>query len=307
MAEPVHYNCSLRGKCENDPYGPYVSLGHCQSKCVGQEQVEPRMLVFHFAPGEATALAPFDQVEVIRQITTVTVPREEARDILLALADQNWEVLAQYPSLLPWVRTQSAEALSFKINIDGDREVLNYISTHNLAAIQEVVIRQPFAPYLRAGDYIHFTRSNGQPLIYLWQGEGLRGDIFIKMIPGRGWRCRSPNSNIFVQCPADVVFPYMNTWTVNVGVDDEVAVHIKERHFKEVQTYILQQPIARRLRDGDKVQFILSDGVRLVYIWDKNGLRNDLYLQHIATIGWRCRHPVNRSFIRCPDNLILPS
>jgi hypothetical protein len=69
-----HYACNFHGHCEVDDEGAFDTQELCEHQCEGSEQVDTQ-----YTLAEALHLAPSDQVEVVRRLTGITVPRGRVR------------------------------------------------------------------------------------------------------------------------------------------------------------------------------------------------------------------------------------
>jgi hypothetical protein len=99
----VKYNCSLRGTCEADPYGPFSSQDECSLNCTAVTRRDEVELIFQYNLTDASGLAPSDRVRIIYSLTRVSVDTNDSHAILLALDQQDMEPLLPYPSLVDYV------------------------------------------------------------------------------------------------------------------------------------------------------------------------------------------------------------
>jgi len=98
----MNYSCSLRGVCEEDPYGPFPSLQDCQRQCRGTPSVDTQLLIYQFAPEGALVLAPSDQREVLRRLQNLDVDDpSDLREILSALGTNDPSDLLSFPIFYP--------------------------------------------------------------------------------------------------------------------------------------------------------------------------------------------------------------
>ena len=90
------YACGLSG-CESDDEGEYSSLEDCKRKCHPSESRDVLELSLEYNPEASLSLAPKDRIRLIKRITGVTVPTNQSRAVVRALATGNEENLALFP------------------------------------------------------------------------------------------------------------------------------------------------------------------------------------------------------------------
>jgi hypothetical protein len=94
------YSCGFGGECEEDELGPFATSEACRSRCRPRPNREAELTIFEYAPEEALALAPSDQVRVVRRLTGVTVPPVAARAVLQVISKREeveWSLLWSLP------------------------------------------------------------------------------------------------------------------------------------------------------------------------------------------------------------------
>jgi len=105
------YSCAFSGQCEVDDYGTYDTNESCQADCHAVEDKESRLLTYEYAPKEGLGLAPSDHVLLIRRISGVTVPLDEARNVL-RLINGDEKVYGLGQDLEPETRVQLVRYLT---------------------------------------------------------------------------------------------------------------------------------------------------------------------------------------------------
>ena len=90
------YSCSLRGQCETDWYGDYDSLEECQSQCRGSDNVDLIYLILSYDWETASRATITDQQELLKREFGLRVSRDEAKRIVLFLANRDISRLLHY-------------------------------------------------------------------------------------------------------------------------------------------------------------------------------------------------------------------
>jgi len=111
------YSCNLRGQCEIDYQGMFFTLRRCQDNCRSlegeQDTQEAAYLVLQYDLDRALHTAPSDRIQVIRRLTSVTVPANDSYKILEALVDKDYPQLYSIPAFHPYLREQGLDELDF--------------------------------------------------------------------------------------------------------------------------------------------------------------------------------------------------
>src|SRR5665647_3074135 len=111
-----HFSCNSTGRCELDPRGEYEDEEQCTAQCQGMENKEVQLMTYQYnLAAAAQELSPSDQALLVKRETGVNVSLQDAYDILLSLDTEDWQILAQYKEMVPWIREQRPGPITFDI------------------------------------------------------------------------------------------------------------------------------------------------------------------------------------------------
>ncbi len=135
------YRCSLSGECERDLDG--ISLETCQNTCQGSPTKEVTYLALSYDPLQALDFPYSDQAQVVFRLTGKRVPPLAARQILTALAEDDWNKLRDLPELDAYLR-ERYDGLEIFL-----RDFLTLLNIVNMKMIHFAEIRKEVLEILR--------------------------------------------------------------------------------------------------------------------------------------------------------------
>ena len=172
MTVPTRYSCSLAGACEEDPYGSYDTIQACSPRCKSQANKDVKYLLASFSLDGIMALAPSDQLNVLRKqyniptadtLLVAQVLRELHRTQLHdrlhnPVLQQLFEVWSNRADLVHLMRGLYTPEEYLVEVVWGDALLSPAISSEYYASVRKEVIRR--VP-LVVKDYFNWLGSGG--------------------------------------------------------------------------------------------------------------------------------------------------
>jgi hypothetical protein len=135
----------------------------------------------HSPESAAKELAPSDQVAVIKGLTNVSVPIDQAHHVLLMIATEDFNHLATNIKFIPYIRSITNEPLVFRFELSRAEE--DEVYTEMREGVEEGGVERLLSDYIRSseilsvvkvGDFIGFKMPTYKETIaVVWSGDEL--------------------------------------------------------------------------------------------------------------------------------------
>jgi len=133
----------------------------------------------HSPESAAKELAPSDQVAVIKGLTNVTVPIDQAHHTLLMIATEDFNHLATNIKFVPYIRSITNEPLVFRFDLSRAEEDELYTKIREgvwedaIESILNVYVRGGgLLSLLKVGDFIGFKAPiRKETIAVVWSGD----------------------------------------------------------------------------------------------------------------------------------------
>lgn len=146
MSHPsqIRYSVTSDGQCVVDPNGAFSSLEECQKAGLsvggtsgGSKDIN--LLIYQYNPAAALALSKPEQVNVLKQLTGLTIPIEVVSDVLASMEGIDLDKMVRQPLLFPYLRA----------SFPRDQYIEALRCCYTFEAFMEMDGLDCFGPYLR--------------------------------------------------------------------------------------------------------------------------------------------------------------